>query len=233
MGLLAAAFLVTMRMPDARERSGVQAQLARVLVPSLLPVLAVGRGHGVDLAAHVGGALSGAAWGGLLLWAWPRGSPVPGGRVAALVALLGVGCLGLSVVEVAKTYPELAAGYDLAPNDAVPRDDDEALKQLDALVAKYPKDPRVRFLQVIALDRKQDAAGAEALLRSIVSDAEHLKHFSPGYTTFLNAALAKVIARQGRDAEARAWLLPFCPAAGLPPRPEQQSAVESGLCPAN
>jgi rhomboid protease GluP len=55
MGMLAAAFLVTVRLPYGQKRSSAQMQLLYWLVPALIPLATHGREGKIDFAAHLGG----------------------------------------------------------------------------------------------------------------------------------------------------------------------------------
>jgi membrane associated rhomboid family serine protease/TPR repeat protein len=60
MALLAALVVLASAVEDEVQRNGLQVTAARLLVPSLLPVVTRRTGGAVDVAAHVGGALAGA-----------------------------------------------------------------------------------------------------------------------------------------------------------------------------
>ena len=68
MGLFAAAFAVAYRYPVASPmRTYLISGSLRVLIPSMLPLFGALTGEKIDYAAHLGGAIGGAAVGGLLV----------------------------------------------------------------------------------------------------------------------------------------------------------------------
>lgn len=84
MGLGAAALVCSSAYPSGRERSRMRAAILQMLVPAVLPIAFSRTGQGVDFAAHLGGALSGAFAGFLLLaasrpafWVQSFGPPEP------------------------------------------------------------------------------------------------------------------------------------------------------------
>ncbi len=60
MALLAALVVLASAVEDEVERNGLRVTAARLLAPSLLPVVTSRTGGKVDVAAHIGGALAGA-----------------------------------------------------------------------------------------------------------------------------------------------------------------------------
>jgi rhomboid protease GluP len=110
MCLLAAAYVCSFRMPMGVSRTQSQMGLLRVLIPSLVPLTSAITGQHVDFGAHLGGAMMGALAGFGLLRAWPRTSPLPRfRRLAATLAIIGLGGFVCSGVLVARRYPAYAA----------------------------------------------------------------------------------------------------------------------------
>jgi rhomboid protease GluP len=211
MGLLAAALVVAMRLPEGAARANVQGAMARVLIPSLLPLASVG-GAKVDYAAHFGGALAGALV-GLALWkTWNAGSPTPQGRgLARVITVAGILGLGWGVYGVAHTRgvaTALAPQEEIAPvatGTAPPA-------AIDALVRRWPRDPRVRFVRAAARINADNPAGAEEDLRAALADERVLR---TGFRDRrleieVRTLLAQVLAQRGAEAEARAVVAPVC-----------------------
>ncbi len=211
MGLLAAALVSAMRLPEGVARSGVQGMMARVLVPSLLP-LASAMGERVDYAAHFGGALAGAL-AGLVLWkTWDVGSPTPRGRsvawAIALIGLLGYGWGAVGVVQTRGVATALAPQSELAPvatGNASPA-------ALDALVRRWPRDPRVRFVRAASRLSADNAAGAEDDLRAALAEERVLRANFRDRRLEIEARtlLAQLLSQRGQDGEARATVAPVC-----------------------
>lgn len=229
MGLLAAALVSAMRLPEGVARSTVQGMMARVLVPSLIPLASMG-GARVDYAAHFGGAVAGAL-AGLALWkTWDVGSPTPRGRGLAWgIAVLGMLGFAWGVVGVAQTRGVATA---LAPQEALaPVASGRASPgELDALVRRWPRDPRVRFIRAASRINEGNAAGAEDDLRAAVAEERVLR---TGFNdrrleVEVRTLLAQVLVQRGEDAEARAVVAPVCRAG--PGGREPTGLALLGLC---
>ncbi len=211
MGLLAAALVSAMRLPEGVARSNVQGMMARVLIPSLLP-LASALGARVDYAAHFGGALAGAL-AGLALWkTWDVGSPTPRGRnvawAIALVGLLGYGWGAVGVVQTRGVATALAPQSELnevATGNAPPA-------ALDALVRRWPRDPRVRFVRAASRLNADNGPGAEDDLRAALAEERVLRANFRDRRLEIEARtlLAQLLSRRGQAEEARATVAPVC-----------------------
>jgi rhomboid protease GluP len=211
MGLLAAALVAAMRLPEGVARASVQGTMARVLIPSLLPLASMG-GAKVDYAAHFGGALAGALV-GLALWkTWAPESPTPRGRTLAR-AVIALGLVGLAwgAYGVAQTRGVATA---LAPQEALRPVATGAAPpaELDALVRRWPRDPRVRFIRAAARINADNPAGAEEDLRAALAEERVLR---TGFRdrrleVEVRSLLAQVLAQRGQEAEARAVVAPVC-----------------------
>jgi len=222
MGLLAAALVSTFRLPDEGQRVDMQMALARILIPSLIP-LAMHRGEGgsIDYAAHVGGALVGGVVGVLLLRTWRLTDPVPRFRAAAaLVALAGTGAAIAGAVLIARDYhgyveSSVVASYQdvLMPDESIPDGDhDDLIQRAETLVAQFPRDPRAQLFNAVRLERKGDLAGAERALRTGLAERDLLATmFSSGaLETGLRASLAELLLHQDRRPEAVEAAAPSC-----------------------
>ncbi len=229
MAMLAAAFVASSRMWDAAERQQVQGLLARVLVPSLLPMIAVGGSKGVDIFAHLGGAVTGGLLGALLLAVWPVGEARPRGRrIAGGIATLGALCLAGSVAQASREYPEIALQYELMPNDQAPHDDEGVAKAAE-LLQRYPDDPRVRRYVALGRLRAGDWAAAETGFKDVLADRRRLAAFKPVFEQLLTGELAFALIKQDKTDEAIARVAAFC----RPPAGEKvfRTIEVLGLCP--
>jgi rhomboid protease GluP len=169
-------------------------------------------GAKVDYAAHFGGALAGALV-GLALWkTWDPGSPTPRGRgIARAITLVGMLGLAWGAYGVAQTRGVATA---LAPQDELrPVISGTATPEaLDALVRRWPRDPRVRFIRAASRINAGNAAGAEDDLRAALAQDRVLR---TGFRdrrleTEVRTLLAQVLAQRGQEAEARAVVAPVC-----------------------
>lgn len=151
MALLAAAMVISLRLPKGPARTQILISLGYILVPSLLPLA----GGNTDYAAHIGGALTGAICGALVLVTWPRGAAAPRfPRLAAAIAAAGLLVTAFGFVRAAMKHDEVASVFRLLRADpetlkllvpAVQRPTtDEAWKNaLPRLLTDYPRDPLV------------------------------------------------------------------------------------------
>ena len=229
MGLFAAAFAVAYRYPVASPmRTYLISGSLRVLIPSMLPLFGALTGEKIDYAAHLGGAIGGAAVGGLLVLVWRPGEVLPPLRGAAwaLAAAFIVGVL-YSGVEIAKGYSE----YDLSSNLIPAREikQDRAAKANSAsLVASYPRDPRSHMYRALALLDAGDRAGAESEWKAALSEDKMLRtFFKPELEEFLRANLAQTLNENGKEAEALETARPICGKKGE----ARDALAKDGLCP--
>jgi rhomboid protease GluP len=86
MGLLAATFVVSLRLPPGRPRTSLQLRMGQTIVPALLPFFSNPSGEAIDYLAHAGGTAGGAGIAAILLVLWPRDRAEPrfgwGGAIA-------------------------------------------------------------------------------------------------------------------------------------------------------
>jgi hypothetical protein len=84
--------------------------------------------------------------------------------------------------------------------------------ELDALVQRWPRDPRVRFVRAAARINSDNPAGAEDDLRAALADDRVLR---TGFRDRrleieVRTLLAQVLTQRGEEAEARAVVAPIC-----------------------
>ncbi len=211
--LLGAMLTVSRRYPPGPERVQLQVMSVQMLLPSLLPMAMTRTGGAIDFAAHLGGALAGAAVGLMLTQVWSRKEPEPPARrplralgwVASAALLLSVGA--------AWQYRQMfELELALIPADALPGTHEEGMRRAEELLARYPRDPRARLFHALALADAGKLSDAEAELRGALAEEAILEHFFSGsrVSLLLHEELASVLARQGREREARAVIAPFC-----------------------
>jgi rhomboid protease GluP len=239
MGLLAAAFVTSFRLPRGPERTGLQVSLAQMLVPSLLP-LAFGHAEGpggsaevhIDYGAHLGGALVGAVAGFALLRLWPHVQPLPRLRgLAAAIALGGAALAATALAHVVHDHDGVALDHRLIPDDQLPRTREEERRHASDLLARFPRDPRAHLMEAQRLlDETGDLAGAERELRAALSEKAALMRFHPMLRQRTRATLGLVLAAQHRDDEARAVVAPVCAASGAEAMGMVRQLRARGLC---
>ncbi len=230
MGLFAAAFAVGYRYPEGSPmRSFLISGSLRVLIPSMLPLFGGLTGEKIDYAAHLGGALGGAAVGALLVLLWRREAPLPPLKAVAwtLTAafILGVAYSG---VQIAKGYAAYDLPADLIPAQEIPRDTAGAKEKSASLTASYPHDPRSHMYRALAFMDAQDHAGAEREWKAALSEDKMLRlFFKPELEEFIRANLAGVQKDSGKEAEAIETAKPLCSM-----KSEIRDALANeGLCP--
>jgi rhomboid protease GluP len=222
MALFTAALVCSRRLPVGR-RGQVQRMLGQVIIPALIPLATPKGDIPIDYGAHIGGTITGAALGLLLLRTWPHEVFLPRFRKAALgVIVAGAALLGVAVPKEVGVYHELALHEYLIPRDKVPANSAEGKRQSADLVARYPRDPRSQFWRGMALDDARDYAGAEHAFRIALDEEEILKaFFPPALTSSIRAMLALTLSAQGRKEDALEAARPVC--AGPPDEPLRRS----------
>jgi rhomboid protease GluP len=226
MGLLAAGFVQSYRLPRGAPRTQVQIGMLQMLVPSLIPLATSLTGEHVDFAAHLGGALAGGAAGFVLLKLWPPRFPaLP--WVGHALAALGLGAFAWAVVAAATNYASYAA--ELIPDSELPKTDAAGRHDSAALVARYPRDPRAHLLRAGVLLDAGDKRGAEQELRAALAEEQTLRaNFRPELEWRVRTLLALVLAEESRAAEAAATAKPVCAAPA--PAAMREALVKAQLC---
>lgn len=227
--------LVILRIKDKESRNRLVMQLLQVLIPSLLSVgTATLR---ADVAAHVFGAVSGAAFSIVLLALWrPDGRPIHGRRFAAVLAascaLVSGACLWKAAQQ-RDGWSEQAEAYQAAqpwlervvPNERMTELD----TNFDAIAQEFPDDPRVLLRRSgRALDEGR-AAEAEAILEPIAGQYDALDMvFQDGSISRASRLIrGSALERLGRYDEADAEVGTLCET--VPPSDMSYTLIE-GIC---
>jgi rhomboid protease GluP len=162
MGLFAAMLVTSRHFPPGAVRSRLQANAFYVLIPSLLPLANMLQGHRIDLAAHLGGAMSGAIVGVVMTGVWSTTEPWPRYRnIATAIAVTGVVALAYPIASVARQYDTAAFAEYLMPRESYPSEA-VGISQSYYYVKRYPRDPRSHLFRALALFTEHDFAGAES-----------------------------------------------------------------------
>ena len=211
MGMFAALFVSALRLPSGTHaRWMLQLNSLRILIPSLLPLFSSGSVAHIDYGAHLGGALGGAAVGGLLLTRWPETARIPQARMfAAATAIMGAVLFAASAAVAAAHFPT----YDVAliPQAEVPKTVADIQARAATLAARYPDDPRAHMYLSKVLADARDYAGAERELRLALAEAQaHSQIFAPRLELSIRGLLAELLADQGRVDEAKDLAGPTC-----------------------
>jgi rhomboid protease GluP len=212
MGLLAAGLVMSTKMPYGPEKTAIQQGMTQMLVPALLPVVSrTMSGATIDYGAHIGGAVTGALVSAALFGLWKDRSALPVPMLARAIAVAGVVALAFGFTKAPPLYAEFGLVGHLIPNEQMPKDTADGAKRSEALVAKYPRDPRSHWLRAIAYESRGDLAKAKDELKQSLTEEQILrKFFKPDLEIELRAALARLLLDERNPAEARSVVRPVC-----------------------
>jgi membrane associated rhomboid family serine protease len=181
---------------------------AGALFPALIPAVSSG-GATVDIHAHLGGCLAGAALAFAMLIFWREEDEYPPGRsLAAALAGLWVALTVWAFSASTQTYAQYAKdGFDYIPPNEMPRD---MLSGSYALVEKYGKDPRAHMFRGLYFLGKRNAADAEPYFRTAIRLGEKSPVMGDNFRDWSVALLGLSVAVQRRPAEAQGIVAPVC-----------------------
>jgi hypothetical protein len=158
----------------------------RWAVPALGPLVWGAHGH-TDYAAHLGGALGGAAIGVLLLAIWDGVSfRPPHGRAAGLFAALFLLGSASGIGFAAAGYNKVrAASAQFIPLSESPANLDVGAEKAGDFLRRYPDDPRSHLFGAMAALKRGEGFVAEEQLRRTLAMAtkpeqEVLRHLASG-----------------------------------------------------
>jgi membrane associated rhomboid family serine protease len=229
MATLAALFTLSFR-PDAPRPNAMRRTAAFSLFPALIPSVARG-GAVVDINAHLGGCMAGAAIAFLMLIAWNDEDESPPFRRAA-AAMAGVWAMAMvwAFTASATTYVHYAKpGLDYIPPPEMPRDMAAMKDDSYSLVEKYPKDPRAHLFRGLYFLGQRDVADAEPYLRDAMRLGENSPVMTRDFADWTRAMLAFSVRAMGRPDEARDLSAPLCGNDGLDERTKQTLQIAK-LC---
>ncbi|WP_395022127.1 rhomboid family intramembrane serine protease [Dongia sp.] len=212
MCLIAAAFVVMFHSREAR-RWDLQWEMLRAVGLSLVPLIFIGSHTGIDGAAHLGGAVTGFALGGLLWLNWEGEGPAPRWRYPArLLAGLGGVLFVIAIARAGTLHHQYALTAGMIPSSEVPVGNDATLRLGPALIQQYPNDPRSHWLQgqVYQLTDVHDLGNAERELRLALADPLLRTRFLPDLRRKMEFDLAELLMETGRSAQAVELAKPFC-----------------------
>jgi hypothetical protein len=182
-----------------------------LLFPALAPAMTQD-GAVVDINAHLGGALMGAAIIFVMLASWREQDEVPshGGIAAALAGLLFTVTL-FSFPLAQRNFDRYAApGRELVPYNRMLKTANLVTTNSYQLARDYPHDPRAQYLRGVALLQANDATAAEPYLRAALSLNEKNPAFQQSFSVRIRAILALDLTVLHRRDEARNMAAPVC-----------------------
>ncbi|HJZ19779.1 MAG TPA: rhomboid family intramembrane serine protease [Bradyrhizobium sp.] len=229
MALLAARYALAFHYEPGSQRQAMQSNALRLLIPSLIPL---GAGHAsgaVDYGAHFGGAIAGVIMAAILLACWRRRDTTPSrARVAGAIVALGLFAASYSAAANAHEYRIYNLQRQLIPASDIPRDFAAIVARAPELFKQYPRDPRARFYQAVALVQAKDLAAAEAQIRIGLAEQDILRVLLvPTAKGHLQAYLALILTDEGRMNEARESARAGCLDSSESLQP---ALLEAGLC---
>ena len=226
MGLLAAAYVSSFRLPSGMARTQAQTGILRVLIPSLFPYTTHSSGH-IDFGAHAGGTLVGLLFGALLLRTWPRQqAQAPMASLAKGLAVLSVAVLGWSGYQAIAGYERWNVARFLIPRETFPKSDEEAVSRAEELRKTYPRDPRSHFFLAVTLLDTNEIERAEAELKLALADPAVLSAFERKFEIRIRSVLAEVLLAENKKEEANKELDVVC----SPALKDDDSAEKRALC---
>jgi rhomboid protease GluP len=210
MATLAALFTLSFHAGAPRPRL-MRRMSAGSLFPALIPAVTKG-GAAVDINAHLGGCLTGAAIAFLMLIAWNDEVETPPARsIAALIAGFWVAMTAWAFAASGNTFTQYARpGLDLIPPGEIPKNWDALEATSMALVDKYPKDPRAHLFRGLYLLEQHDVAAAEPYFRDVEQMNDGSGVMSPEFHDWNRALLAFSLHVQNRKEEAKDVAAPLC-----------------------
>lgn len=220
MGLIAALFVISYRLPKGKERSRTQVQLLYMLVPALLPIFTLGQTK-IDFAAHFGGAITGAILAYGIYRSW-RFTPSPkctrwGTPLLILTFLATLLAMGWGGFNYFKIQEQLNSEKKLAPMDEFRSYLAQAPSQFEERVAlirdKYPDDPRIPFLMSLMQLNENNFIEAEDLAQNAYDIFQNLgPHvLSTEFEYTLVSTLAHLKLKLEKNDEAQKIIAPICP----------------------
>jgi len=210
MATLAALF--TLSFHAGAPRPGLMRRVsAGSLFPALIPTVTKS-GAAVDIQAHLGGCLAGAAIAFVMLIAWNDEAETPPARsIAAVVAGFWVAAAVFAFAVSGQTFAQYARqGLDLIPPGEMPKDVNALETGSMALMDKYPKDPRAHLFRGLYLLEQRDVAGAEPYFRDVIRMGDAGSAVSPQFQDWNLALLAFSVHFQHRNQEAKDIAAPLC-----------------------
>jgi len=210
MATLAALF--TLSFHAGAGRPGLMRRMAGgSLFPALIPAVTQS-GAVVDVNAHLGGCLAGAAIAFLMLIAWNDEAETPPGRsIAAIIAAFWVALTAWAFAASGNTFTQYARpGLELIPPGEIPKNLDDLKAGSMALVDKYPKDPRAHLFRGLYLLEQRDVAGAEPYFRDVARLGGESPVMTREFQDWNVALLAYAVSAQHRPQEAHDIAAPLC-----------------------
>lgn len=229
MALFAALLVSSLHFPKGADRTSLLMTSIYVLIPSMLPV-ATASGTKVDVAAHLGGALTGGFVGLVMLACWPKDEVRPRlAPVAGTIGIVGLALFAFAFTPLPANHRQATLFAALIPTEQFPKEDEEGRRRSAELVEKFPRDPRSHLLRTYALWLDDDRAGAEKSARAGLADEAFWRPLlNKEIAVRLHTALALILFEQDRKTEAKEAAKAACELA--PSGPQRELLDKNALC---
>jgi rhomboid protease GluP len=229
MAVLAATLVLGFHYEAGSERYGLQYNALRLLVPSLIPLGTGSHASAVDYGAHFGGAIAGLVMAAILLAIWRKRDATPALRpVAVVIVALGLFATGYSARANFDEYHVYNLQRFLIPAAEIPKDFRTTIAKAPDLVKRYPRDPRARLYNAIALVQVSDLAGAEKEMRIGLSEQDILRVLlTPASKKHFESYLALILFDEHRKDEAIEYAKAGCLSTSASLHP---NLIKLGLC---
>ena len=229
MAVLAATYALAFHYDSDSQRSTIQINALRLLIPSLIPLGVNFSASATDYGAHFGGTIAGTIMGLILLAIWSRRDAMPAlPRVATAIVALGLLATSYSVAANAHGYRIYNMKRLLIPAADIPKESTAIIAKAPELLKRYPRDPRAHLYEAVALVQDRNLEGAEQQMRAGLSEEDILLTLLvPTAKTHLQSYLALILTDEHRKEEAREFAKAGCLNTSAP---LHTALVKAGLC---
>ena len=234
-GLFIALYIASYRLAK-EDRNRIQVKTLFIAFLFLWPMVAAAALNNTNIinyGAHIGGALTGAMIGLVLLKRWPRNS-----RVAPFCEYMGP-MLGLilvffafSIISVSAHYATYKKMIGLMPTEEIPSMAADKLSQSSSLIARYPTDPRPHVFRALQLLDAGDIGGEISELKAAIDDAQSMNFlFGSEYQTIVAELLFELrTSFRNKIADAQQIAQPICQNMDVSQGETQRIMKKAGLC---
>ena len=208
MGIIAASLVMSCRLSSDENKSEIQTELMRWLIPALIPLASRGN---IDFAGHMGGAIMGGLIAFFVFKTWNEKLNLPRFiKFATMISIVSVFLIFSAINQAEKNrtllFSMINAEFlkELASSQKISK---ENIKKLQN---EYPKDPRTWYFSAT---QESDLDSVEQYLRRALSQKEVLNsiYFKDGeLEKALRLALVLILVDEGKGDEAEKTIIPHC-----------------------
>ncbi len=216
MALFAALFATSFHLPHGPRRKRIQVESIRILIPSLLPLASPGE-H-IDIAAHLGGAITGGALAFFLLRLWASQAARPPYQILASgVTVIGLVAFWFSISLAAFNYHVYTNTLAmLMPDSEIPKTNQDIKDKSSELLRRYPHDPRAHIFRARDFLLSHDIINARFELETGLKDCEAFRFiYGQRLSNTIRIMLAAIWIDNGAKVEAQKIMQAPCHATGV------------------